>query len=49
MQTGRPLLRYDQTEAGANAYIAAASAALHQRDMTPFKKLIRAALEQSRK
>jgi cell filamentation protein len=48
VQTGRPLLRYDQTDAGANAYIAAASAALHQRDITPLKRLIRAALEQSR-
>ncbi len=47
-QTGRPLLRYDQSDAGAEAYIAAAAAALQQRDMGPLRNLVREALQRSR-
>lgn len=43
-QTGRPLLRYDQSDAGASAYILAASAALSRKDYRPMTSLIEQAL-----
>jgi len=48
-QTGRPLLRYDKTADGAESYIAAASAALHQKNYKPLTAIIRAALEEGRR
>ena len=43
-QTGRPPLVYDQTEEGAQHYIAAASAALLKKDYQPLTAIIGAAL-----
>lgn len=47
-QTGRPLLIYDQTPAGAEKYIAAASAALVRKDYQPMTDLVRESLAQGR-
>ena len=47
-QTGRALLVYDATDAAAEAYIAAAAAALHRGDCDPLKRLISEALDRAR-
>jgi hypothetical protein len=47
-QTGRPLLRYDSTTKGRDAYIDAAKAALLKKDYTPLKTIIRDALERGK-
>lgn len=47
VQTGRPLLVYDDSDAGANDYIGAASAALRRMDHAPFARIIREALERA--
>ncbi len=44
-QTGRPLLVYDQTDAGVTTYINAAKSALGNQDYAPMKEVIRAALQ----
>ena len=44
-QTGRPLLVYDQTDAGRDEYINAAQAALGMQDYVPMQKIIRVALQ----
>jgi fido (protein-threonine AMPylation protein) len=46
-QTGRPLLAYDNSSRGANAYVAAAKKAF-KRDRTALTTLIAEALERSR-
>lgn len=46
-QTGRPLLRYDQCDEGANAYILAASAALSRKNYAPMAAIIEQALARS--
>jgi cell filamentation protein len=46
VQTGRPLLIYDQSEAGQEAYISAAQAAF-KRDYAPMVTIIRQALERA--
>jgi cell filamentation protein len=43
-QTGRPVLRYDQTDEGGERYIRAASAALVKKDYRPMIEIIGAAL-----
>ena len=48
-QTGRPLLQYDQSDEGANAYILAASAAHSRKDYRPMTSLIEQALVRARK
>jgi len=48
VQTGRPLLMYDQSDAGRDQYIAAASAAF-KRDYRPMTDVLRQALACSRK
>lgn len=48
VQTGRPLLTYDDSPQGAQAYVAAASAALHRQDYGPLERIIRAALTRAR-
>ncbi|TXT34633.1 MAG: cell filamentation protein [Planctomycetota bacterium] len=48
VQTGRPLLQYDQSDAGADAYILAASAALSRKDYRPMTSLIEQALMRAR-
>lgn len=47
-QTGRPFLVYDQTEEGANRYIAAASAALLKNDYQPMTEMARESLVRAR-
>lgn len=47
-QTGRPLLVYDDSAAGATEYIRAASAALRLMDYAPLEQIIRAALERAK-
>jgi cell filamentation protein len=47
-QTGRPLLRYDSSLKGRDAYIEAAKAARIRRDYAPLKTIIRDALERGR-
>jgi cell filamentation protein len=47
-QTGRPLLVYDSTPAGRQAYIEATSAALNRKDYAPMVELIDQALEAAR-
>lgn len=48
VQTGRPLLLYDSSDAGREAYIAAAKAAF-RKDYQPMAAVIRGALDQARK
>lgn len=48
VQSGRPLLAYDDSPDGAAAYIAAASAALHKRDYSLLERVIREALLRAR-
>jgi cell filamentation protein len=43
-QTGRPVLRYDQSDEGQARYIRAASAALVKKDYSPMVEIIREAL-----
>lgn len=48
VQTGRLLLQYDQSDAGADVYILAASAALSRKDYRPMTSLIEQALTRAR-
>jgi cell filamentation protein len=48
LQTGRPLLIYDQSDFGREQYVAAASAAF-KHDYRPMKDVLREALAESRK
>jgi cell filamentation protein len=47
-QTGRPLLRYDQSAKGAETYVDAAKAALLAKDYRPMVEIIRDALAAAR-
>jgi cell filamentation protein len=47
-QSGRPLLRYDQSTEGADRYVLAAKAALLKRDYRPMTDIIREALAAAR-
>ena len=46
-QSGRPLLRYDKSEAGKQKYIDAAKAAF-KRKYAPLEEIIRSAVEEGR-
>jgi cell filamentation protein len=48
VQTGRPLLVYDQSEKGRESYIVAASQAF-KRNYAPMEEVIRQALQAARK
>lgn len=46
-QTGRPVLRYDQSEEGQSAYISAARAALSNKDYAQMAAVIRDSLRRA--
>ncbi|MEP3479747.1 MAG: Fic family protein [Fuerstiella sp.] len=46
-QTNRPMLKYDQSDAGRDEYINAAKAAMAAQDYRPMQSIIRTALQQA--
>ncbi len=48
VQTGKPMLAYDSSKAGSEAYIAAAQAALLQKDYQPLTTMAEEALQRAR-